>query len=189
MLFSKIFFLFLIIFSLNCSTFNQTSGNSKTNSTNKIVADSNSNAAQNSLEWEVIASNYYGRFHQFGKIYQVNSSGKLRFEDKEKKINESKESDPGQIKEISEMLEKLDLASAKSIPDGKYNQCIVSMHLPNVGFTLKQNGKSYRLTHCNNGGAKKEYQYTLVLNDEQKELYSKLREKIISLVEEHIPKN
>lgn len=186
MFFCKIFSLLLIILNFNCSTFNQTS---ETNPTNKIVVQSNSDNVQIIPEWEVIASQYYGRFHQFGKIYQVSSNGKLRFEDKEKKINESRETDREQIKEIAQILAKLDLPSAKSIPEGKYNSCIVSMHLPNVGFILKQNGKSYRLTHCNNGGAGKEYQYTLMLNDEKRELYSKLREKIISLVEESINKN
>lgn len=172
----KICLLFLIVFGLNCSTFNQTN-NSVISKTDDVIT----NQTKIAKEWEIVASHFYGRFHQFGKVYTVNSNGNIYFEDKEKKTKLNGEASIEQIKEIEEMLKILDLPSAKSIPDGKYNECIVSPHLPSISFILKENNNSFRLTHCNQSPSEKSYQYTLILTDSQKETYIKLREKVTSL--------
>lgn len=140
-------------------------------------------AAQTNPEsrWEIVASRSYGRYHQSGESFTVKSSGEIIYFNKDKKRPVNGRAGDEQIKEIGEMLALLKLPAIKEIPDNKFNACIASLHLPAVSFILKQNDKTYRLTHCNLVTGKSPYHYTLILSNSQKTTYETLRKKVIAL--------
>lgn len=140
--------------------------------------------SQTKSVWQISAGRNYGRFHQFGENITVKSSGEVFLFNKEKKTTRKLPINAAQINEIGEMLRLLNLPAAKKIPGDKFNACIVSPHLPAVYFSLKQNDKTYGLTHCNSRPGNQTYKYTLMLNDKQSEIYQNLRKKITAFVEE-----
>lgn len=145
--------------------------------------------SQTASEWQINAGRNYGRFHQFGENITVKSSGEVFEFNKEKKTTRKLQIDAAQVNEISEMLTMLNLPAAKKIPGDKYNACIVSPHLPAVYFSLRQNDKTYGLTHCNSRRGNQAYKYTLMLNDRQSEVYQNLRKKITAMIEESSAEN
>lgn len=159
----KIILLLILIFSFN----------------ENIVSQTNSGS-----EWEIIAGRAYGRFHQFGERFVVKSSGETSYFNKSNENQNRSQSGKISVEEInkiSEMLKAIDLPAAKKIPDNRYNACLMSPHLPNVYFTLRQNGKSYKLTHCNGLPEKKRDEYTIILSDYKSATYKNLRQLITAL--------
>lgn len=143
---------------------------------------------QENSSWEVTVGRNFGRYHEFYEILTVKSNGEINCNIKtteKKTITRNGKVGEEQISEIRQMLTNLDLPSAKKIPDGTYNDCIMSPHLPNVYFELKENEKKYGLTHCNEfGGESKKDKYTLIFTETQNQIYIDLRKKIISLFDE-----
>lgn len=160
---NKIILLLIFIFSSSANIISQTKSGS---------------------EWEIIAGRAYGRFHQYSERFTVKSNGETSYFNKSNKNENRSERgkiSPEQISQISEMLTLINLPAAKKIPDDKYNACIMSPHLPNVYFTLKQNDKTYSLTHCNGASSRRIHDYTLILSASKKQIYEDLRKTVTSL--------
>lgn len=125
--------------------------------------------------WEIAFGHSFGRYHENFELFTINDKGEATFrENKDAPITEKLPYDI--LSELNGLVEKLDLSKVKNIPDGKYNSCIASLHLPETYFKLEIGGRSYKLRHCNNT---KDYAYTLILSREQKEIYRQLREKAL----------
>ena len=155
-----------------------------------ILSSSLSIAGQVNSEknWEITISRTSDRYHQFGERFTVRSDGEIVYFNKAKNYSASERIGEEKIGEIGKLLKLLDLPKAKAIPMGEFNLCIGSLHLPIQSFTLKQNDKSYTLTHCNRVTEESKYDFTLILSNTEKVTYKALREKIIALFGDEIRK-
>lgn len=129
-----------------------------------------------SESWEVTFGHSYGRYHENTLLYKIGSDGQTFFQEN-RKAPVAKEIAAESVAELNELVKRLDLTEAEEIPTEKYNACIQSLHSPETYFTLKIAEQKYALRHCND---KEDYEYTLILSREQKEIYRRLREKALA---------
>lgn len=132
--------------------------------------------------WEISFGRSWGRFHQHIEKQTVDSNGSITYLNRRNGTPAIGQISGPDVDEITELLKRLKLNRAKSIPSKDFNKCIVSPHMPNSYFSLTQGGREYSLSPC------KEYGYTLILSDGQKAIYERLRARIESLFEEEMKK-
>lgn len=143
--------------------------------------------------WEItFGYSLFTTYQMNSESLQIDSIGKAVFHQESTSdfAPENKEKDKAPIAakisdeslaELDSLVKKLDLSKARAIPDDKYDLCI-EPHSADTYFELKIAGQDYTLRHCSSNT--QEYEYTLILSSEQKEIYRQLRE--ISLKQKEI---
>ena len=135
-----------------------------------------------SPNWEITFGRSWGRVHENSIKGTVSSDGRITSTNERNTTPTVGRISEDEIREISGLINRLNLPQAKAIPENQFNSCIVSPHLPHTYFSLTLNNKAYKLTHCNNQDyGNRQYEYTLNLSLKQKAIYKKLRAKLESL--------
>lgn len=151
-------------------------------------ASTQATRSQRAPGWEISFGAATGRLHEQIIHHRVTSSGRIAYLNTRGGTPAVGRISAETVGEISRLLDRLALARAKEIPRDQWNACIVSLHLPDVWFSLRAAGESFTLRHCNRPRPEHSppYEYTLQLTTDQRAVYRTLRAKLESLFDDEL---
>jgi hypothetical protein len=134
-------------------------------------------------DWRITFGVSSGRYHENAVRYTVADHGQIAYSDRRGATPAVGRISAETTRELTSLVNRLRLGDASRIPSNRFNACIVSLHLPNVWFSLRRGPRTYSLSHCNRveGGPVPTDEYTLALDAEQRAVYRTLRSKLEAL--------